>query len=238
MSTNQFTYTDASVAIWLPLVSTKPTTLHPGGNRVRIKMPYEPYTRHWLRGVCGPGTRPEFERDALGGGTWTVARPHFATVVNALAKKYGEVFVMQDFTEKVTCCDACQRATSDVTMCECSCLGTKHGQQGASVTRSDWTNGTVYAYHDFTRRTWVATEPPEPPTPHSTMEPVTFDSLMRMMANQADARHTRSAGRVPKPVYQAPPETQLTEDQERFFRELREGLIQAVTKPVQSTVKF
>jgi hypothetical protein len=132
------------VAIWLPRVSMKP-------NRVRILVPTEDARRlgSWF---YHQGIAAEFERHTAGG-VWTVSRSRFRKVADALADLYGSIAVMQDFTEATRCTRACQFARSDSSLCECSCLGSKHGAEGGAA--HDWSDGTLYVYHDFTRRCWV-----------------------------------------------------------------------------------
>jgi hypothetical protein len=75
-------------------------------------------TRMWLREVCGPGTRPEFDRERK---VWTVARPRFRRVVEALALRYGAVDVYVDHTVRSVCGKLCREAEDDD--CTCSYLG-------------------------------------------------------------------------------------------------------------------
>lgn len=56
----------------------------PSQGRIAIWLPFAQGTRLWLREVCGPGTQPEFDRAR---NAWTVARPHFRKVVEALARR-------------------------------------------------------------------------------------------------------------------------------------------------------
>lgn len=100
------------------------------GGRVVIWMPYARGTRGWLRSVCGAGTRPEFDRARK---AWTVARPHFRRVVDALADRYGSVDVYMDHTARTVCGKLCWEAKGDD--CDCACLGDNHGQ---GRWRKDW----------------------------------------------------------------------------------------------------
>jgi hypothetical protein len=166
-------------AIWLPTVSAKP-------NRARIMVP--PNDARWLGlwlAQAVPGIRPQFERKA-NGGIWTVARHQFPAVASALAKRYGSVACMQDFIETIRCTDSCQFAKSDPAHCECGCMGVKHGMRGADITRADWTDGTLYAYNDFTRRCWVMNHPRKATTSTRTDEVVEFGDITRMLGNVAE----------------------------------------------------
>jgi hypothetical protein len=100
------------------------------GGRIAVAVPYSKGTRLWLREVCGPGTRPEFDRERK---VWTVARPHFRRIVEALASRYGVVDVYVDHTVRSTCGKLCREAEGDD--CTCSCLGDNHG---AHSWRREW----------------------------------------------------------------------------------------------------
>ena len=94
----------------------------PTQGRIAIWLPYAEGTRAWLRKVCGPGTRPEFDRERK---AWLVARPHFRKVVDALARRCGTVLVITDHTVRHACGSRCWNAEGDE--CECECLGDNHG---------------------------------------------------------------------------------------------------------------
>jgi hypothetical protein len=111
----------ASARVWRPA---------PTGRRIVIRLPYAEGTRLWLRDVCGPGTRPEFDRTRK---VWLVARPHFRRVVDALALRYGVVDVYVDHMVRSACGKLCQDATGDD--CTCSCLGDNHGSH---TWRREW----------------------------------------------------------------------------------------------------
>jgi hypothetical protein len=105
----------------------RPTSV---GGRIAVAVPYSKGTRLWLREVCGPGTRPEFDRERK---VWTVARPHFRRIVEALASRYGIVDVYVDHTVRSVCGKLCREAEGDD--CTCSCLGDNHG---AHSWRREW----------------------------------------------------------------------------------------------------
>lgn len=96
----------------------------PGGHRLAVVMPFARGTRYWLREVCGPGTRPEWDR---GRGAWLVARPHFRKVVEALARRYGSCEVLVDHNVASMCGAWCRDAEGDE--CDCACMGENHGGQ-------------------------------------------------------------------------------------------------------------
>lgn len=102
------------VRVWRPTPSE--------AGRVVIWLPYARGTRGWLRSVCGTGTRPEFDRARK---AWTVARPHFRRIVQAVADRYGSVDVYVDHTVRHACGAMCRNAEGDD--CQCSCLGDNHG---------------------------------------------------------------------------------------------------------------
>jgi hypothetical protein len=95
---------------------------HPAGGRIVLALPYAKGTRFLLREVCGPGTRPEFDRARK---AWLVARPHFRKVVEALALRYGTVPVTTDHTVRHACDSKCWDAKGGE--CECHCLGDNYG---------------------------------------------------------------------------------------------------------------
>lgn len=120
--------------------------------RIIIKMPYSKTNRAWLKQTLGPRIRPDWNKEE---GRWEIARAHFGPVVEALAKKLGEVDVFVDFRQAERCDTRCRNARSRE--CTCSCLGKHHGN---GITR-DWKvvsdNHTMVQSSGIVRRHVVVT---------------------------------------------------------------------------------
>jgi hypothetical protein len=119
-----------------------------GKGRMRVALPYDRTNRRWLHDACGRGTRQHWD-----GNAWELARSQFRNVADAAIDRYGAVLVIKDFYARETCRISCLEATSDVTVCECQCLGEGHGKHVAGGRH--WTDGDIVVYHDYTRRSWI-----------------------------------------------------------------------------------
>lgn len=118
-------------------------------------MPNARGNREWLRDVCGPGTRPDWDKPTR---TWRVARPHFRKVISALVARHGVIAVCVDIVVTRACGSWCRDARGDE--CDCSCLGENHGS-------GTWTAGWVpvsdewVVENQLVRRWFYAGTPPQ-----------------------------------------------------------------------------
>lgn len=123
--------------------------------RIVLDLPFFDGTRGWLRDVCGPGTQPDFDRRRK---MWTVARPHYWTVIEALADRFGEVTVIEDYSTQEKCTRSCTNARPDtVVTCECVCGGDMHGANIGVSPRAGWieVGNELLVGTSYLRRTFV-----------------------------------------------------------------------------------
>ena len=94
-----------------------------------MQMPYRPDNRTWIHENLDVHVRPDWNKQAR---RWEIARPHFRSVVEALAERFGAVDVTIDSRSATKCDSRCRGAEGDD--CECQCLGQNHG--GAQYQRA------------------------------------------------------------------------------------------------------
>jgi hypothetical protein len=82
--------------------------------------------RQLLKQLTGKSIQIVYVRPA-----WHVARNHFDALAIGLAKHYGDVELVMEYSEQELCTSSCQRAKKD-TECVCVCLGTKHAGGSAA----------------------------------------------------------------------------------------------------------
>ncbi len=90
---------------------------------LRIRLPFRPYNRAWLKGERR--MKPKWSRDRR---YWTVPKAWFNAMVQQCLQEFGRVYVVQPYREQEKCAPACWNAVGDE--CQCSCMGEHHGSQG------------------------------------------------------------------------------------------------------------
>lgn len=88
---------------------------------VRVRLPYG-HHREVIRRLQ---RRKKFVWDAQYK-CWNLPKTRFNEVVTHLLHHFLNVWVIQPYSEKEICAPACWKARGH--LCECSCLGTHHGQ--------------------------------------------------------------------------------------------------------------
>jgi hypothetical protein len=90
------------------------------GHRVRMRLPYEPANRRWIR--RDRRTNPEWDEQRR---FWEVPQAWFNALVGQCLEKFGRVYIIQPYREQEKCAPACWNAVGDE--CQCSCMGDHHG---------------------------------------------------------------------------------------------------------------
>lgn len=86
------------------------------------------WVRGWLKGELGR-VQLDWKRDPSTGLVWwQLAKGQQEALIEALRSRYEGVWLMRQYSERVTCTTACQKAERDD--CICSCGGEFHGGGG------------------------------------------------------------------------------------------------------------
>lgn len=106
-------------------------TIRPGGARTEVTglpwtgRPQDNY--QLLEEAIGASRRGQVN---FSSGRWSVARKHTPELIEALAERFGSVFVIQHGGQE-RCVEACwdRGEPSNRALCECSCAGRNHGDK-------------------------------------------------------------------------------------------------------------
>jgi len=99
--------------------TTTPVVVRRRRDSLRIRLPYDPANRKFLRN--GRRSEPRWVRDK---GWWEIPRAWFNDFIDRALEHYGRVYVIQPYTQE-KCAPACLNAQGHI--CECSCMGANHG---------------------------------------------------------------------------------------------------------------
>jgi hypothetical protein len=90
------------------------------GKRLLVKLPYAADNRSWLR--ADRLRHPEWDAQYT---CWEIPRSWFESVIRQCLTRYAAVYVIQTYRPYEKCAPACWDAEGE--LCECSCLGERHG---------------------------------------------------------------------------------------------------------------
>lgn len=99
-----------------------PVLLRRGGsNAIRLRMPYHPGNRTWLRN----GERKRMPDWVSNGRYWELPASRFNELVEMFLHRFGQVYILQPYREREICSPSCMNAVGFE--CQCSCFGANHG---------------------------------------------------------------------------------------------------------------
>lgn len=92
------------------------------GQLLRIRLPYGPDNRSWLKSIRPNGHAPIWKSvDRY----WELPRAWFNDFVDNALQRYGRLYVFQPYREQEKCSPQCLDAAGHE--CECSCMGANRG---------------------------------------------------------------------------------------------------------------
>ena len=142
-------------------------------NRLQVRFADCPDNHAWIKVVCGPRTRLEWNPHHR---VWLIARPRLHAIVRGLLERFElPVHVFAEFRTTQQCDHTCQNAAYQE--CTCPCLGARHGTAHHNGSCPQWAQvGTATSIHhgDGIRRHLLAHSGSHSGhLPHHAMSPVT-----------------------------------------------------------------
>jgi hypothetical protein len=116
-------------------------------SRLQVRFADCPDNHAWIKDVCGPRTRPEWNSHHR---VWLIARPRLHAIVRGLLERFElPVHVFAEFRTTEQCDHTYQNATDQRGECTCPCLGARHGTAHHNGSCPQWVQvGTVTSiYH-------------------------------------------------------------------------------------------
>jgi hypothetical protein len=104
-------------------------TIRPNGARTEVRdLPWEGRGAGYRIVGEAIGASREGQVQHIGGGVFTVSRPHTVGLIGALATRYGRIRVIQ-YGGQTMCVEACWKSQhpENAWQCSCSCAGANHG---------------------------------------------------------------------------------------------------------------
>ena len=98
-----------------------PVFLRRGKESIRIRLPYDPQNRLWLR--KNPAQQMPVWNDEHR--YWELPKSRFNELVELALNRYGRVYIIQPYREMEKCSPSCMSAKGFE--CQCSCMGANHG---------------------------------------------------------------------------------------------------------------
>lgn len=105
-----------------------PIFLRRGKDSLRLRIPYNPSNRDWLR-TSHRQHAPVWDKE---GRYWELPKSRFNQLVEQILDKFGSLYIIQPYREMEKCSPSCISAQGFE--CTCSCMGANHG----SHNHSEW----------------------------------------------------------------------------------------------------